>query len=201
MSLARYGARRLRCFDFDRVGEENIGTQSFDLRHIGQQKVRALADMLSDIRDDHLVGVQSAFSAVPRRCTGEERFSQVVFLCVDKLSERRRIFRGIVAAGEVSFLVDCRITPHYGEVYAFDPRDSVAAAAYEATLVADDLASPHTCSSERLVGPIADLAAGYAIEQFLRYYQKTVRFEGAVPSGVIRIILRPKMMVISSTLV
>ena len=113
--LARYGITEMSLYDFDKVEEKNIVNQMFDTRHIGRDKVSALAEMLYDINPI----IRDGLRLYPEGWNGQ-RLNGYVFLCVDSIELRKRIASENVMNRSVIAMFDFRTRLTDAQHYAAD---------------------------------------------------------------------------------
>jgi len=164
LSLAKLGVENIHVWDFDKVEEHNIANQAFGLGDVGALKVDALADLV--YRD---VGVRVQPHA--ERVDGSQTFGDVVFLLTDTMASRKEIWeRGIKYKLPVKLLVETRMGADNGRVYAFNPCMRSHILEWEKTLYSDDEAEVSACGASVSVGPTAEIIAGLAVWQMIRWF-------------------------------
>lgn len=88
----------LHIWDGDKVGEENLGTQAYDIGDVDINKSLALTGRLQGVIASHVI---------PFRARENFSGSDVVVACVDTMSGRRLIAEKVRDAN-VPLLIDCR---------------------------------------------------------------------------------------------
>ncbi len=162
--LGDLGVERIRLFDFDRVQEENIGNQAFYEGDVGAFKVDALARRIKEKSD-----VQA--TALPDRVDGTEPLGDVVFVLTDTMESRKRIWQtGLKYRPRVKWVIETRMGPESGMIYAFHPSRPGHVGEYEETLYRDEEAEESPCGAPVSVGPTAEVVAGLAVWQMIRWF-------------------------------
>ena len=83
--LTRVGLTNFVLYDFDKVTPHNISNQMFRHGDIGEPKVRALTEIITDINPLHKVEVR------PEGWAPGTKLDGYVFLCVDDIELRKQI--------------------------------------------------------------------------------------------------------------
>jgi len=84
--LARFGLKKITLYDFDKVEPKNLANQLFRQEHVGQEKTKALVQMLCEINPELKTSIQVASHGYEA-----QKLSGYVFLCVDNIELRRQI--------------------------------------------------------------------------------------------------------------
>lgn len=179
LSLAKLGVEHLHLWDFDIVEGHNLANQCFGVSDIGKNKAEALRNRI-------LSEVDTAVSAHSVRAEGTELFGDVVFLLTDTMESRRQIWeRGIKLKPRVQLMIETRMGVDVGRVYAVQPTLSGHIKAWEETLYASDEAVRSACGTSVTVGPTADILAGYAVWQFVRWHAILNGGEGSLDNELV----------------
>jgi sulfur carrier protein ThiS adenylyltransferase len=158
LQLASIGIPALQLIDFDIVDESNIATQGYRGDDVGQQKVEALAAELRRIDARLLI------EPISDRWRPSLRTEDVVFCCVDSISARSAIWRGIGPG--CRFWCDGRMR---GEVIrVLSVGDVMGRDHYPATLFPQAEAEPGRCTARSTIYT-ANVAAGLILHQFTRW--------------------------------
>jgi molybdopterin/thiamine biosynthesis adenylyltransferase len=88
--LARFGLTKITLYDFDSVEPKNLANQLFRQEHIGETKVEALSDIISEINPEVNPKNSESLKIQPYGFTGQ-KLSGYVFLCVDNIELRKEI--------------------------------------------------------------------------------------------------------------
>jgi molybdopterin/thiamine biosynthesis adenylyltransferase len=115
--LAKLGVGRLVIFDDDSVEEENIEPQFFTPGSVGQHKVSAVHQIVSDFVSD------VAISSVPSRVVAETVFStKTIVSGVDSIESRKEIARALFDQRDHwSYYIDARMGGNIIELYFVTP--------------------------------------------------------------------------------
>lgn len=163
LDLAKLGVDNIHAWDFDQVEEHNVANQAFGLEHIGLQKVEALASIIRSATAMNLTTHTEA--ADGSQCLGE-----VVFILTDTMASRKEIWGGLKFKLRTNLLIETRMGADSGRVYTLNPNRPGHIRAYEETLYADDEAEVSACGASVSVGPTAEVLAGMAVWQFIRWF-------------------------------
>jgi sulfur carrier protein ThiS adenylyltransferase len=158
LQLAAIGARRLQLVDFDVVDATNVTTQGYRARDVGRMKVEATAEAMLEI--DAAVELE----LVRDRWRPQVAAGEAVFCCVDSISARGAIWRGV--GSRCRFWCDGRMR---GEVLRLlAAADEASRRHYGTTLFAQHEAQPGDCTSRSTIYA-AGIAAGLMVHQFARW--------------------------------
>lgn len=146
IALTKMGCSDLLVWDPDKVGEENIATQFYNLASIGMSKVEALARIVEQFSGEQIQAIPSAF-------TGEEedRLRGVVISAVDSMEARATIWRAVRLNPAVGLLIDSRLGAEIGLIYTIRPTDLDDIRFYEATLHSDEESAPLPCTARGII--------------------------------------------------
>lgn len=175
LALAKLGVQNLHVWDFDKVEAHNIANQLYPVDQVGRSKVRALYELIYSQTGDEIIEHE-------KRVEGGERLGQVVFLLTDTMASRKAIFEGMKYKFDTKLLIETRMGRDSGMVYAVEPFRPKQIDRYEQTLYTDDesVTEASFCGTQITVGATADLVAGFAIWQFIRWWQREQTGEGEV---------------------
>lgn len=164
ISLAKFGVENLHVWDFDKVEEHNIANQAFGLGDVGLLKVDALAKLV--LQD---AGV--AVTTHAEKVDGSQPLGDVVFLLTDTMASRKEIWeRGLKFKLQTRLLVETRMGADSGRIYALNPNLLGHIKAWEEAWYPDDEAEVSACGASVSVGPTAEVIAGLAVWQMIRWF-------------------------------
>jgi sulfur carrier protein ThiS adenylyltransferase len=164
LSLAKLGVENIHAWDFDKVEEHNVPNQAFGLQHVGLLKVDALAQLVR-------AATGAEITIHPEKVDGTQQLSEVVFLLTDTMSSRKEIWnRALKFKLRTNLIVETRMGADSGRVYALNPNRPGQIKAYEETLYADEEAEASACGASVSVGPTAEVIAGLAVWQMIRWF-------------------------------
>jgi molybdopterin/thiamine biosynthesis adenylyltransferase len=188
IQLAKLGINNLHVWDFDKVESHNIANQMFTQKDIGKTKVSALADQIKEHSGLQIV-------AHEEKVDGKQQLGEIIFLLTDTMSSRKEIWKaGIKLKLNVKLLVETRMGADSGRVYAFNPCQTAHCREWEKTLTDDAVAEQSACGGSITIGPTADVLAGLAVWQFIKWFRKTQGDEDLILENEIIYSLRPAIM-------
>lgn len=164
LSLAKLGVENIHVWDFDTVEPHNIANQAFGLGDVGLLKVDALAALV--LRD---TGV--AINSHAEKVDGSQSLGEVVFLLTDTMASRKEIWdKGLKFRPSTRLLVETRMGSDNGRVYVLNPAMLSHIRAWEEAWYPDDQAEVSACGASISVGPTAEVLAGLAVWQMVRWF-------------------------------
>ncbi len=164
ISLAKLGVENLHAWDFDTVEEHNIANQAFGLTDVGQLKVEALAKLV-------LQNTGVAIQTHAEKVDGSQPLGDVVFLLTDTMASRKEIWeRGLKFKLQTRLLVETRMGADSGRIYALNPNLLGHTKAWEEAWYPDVEAEVSACGASVSVGPTAEIIAGLAVWQMVRWF-------------------------------
>ena len=164
LSFAKLGVENIHVWDDDKVEEHNVPNQAFGLEHIGSLKVDALAAIIK-------AATGTEIHTHNERVDGSQNLGEVVFLVTDTMSSRKEIWdKSLKFKLKTQVLIETRMGADSGRVYALNPNKPGHIKAWEQTLYADDEAEVSACGASVSVGPTAEVIAGLAVWQLIRWF-------------------------------
>jgi len=164
LSLAKLGVENIHVWDFDTVEAHNIANQAFGLDDVGALKVEALTRLVH-----HSTGVR--VEPHTEKVDGSQSFGEVVFLLTDTMASRKEIWeRGLRFKPQNKLVIETRIGADSGRIYAFNPSKLRHVREWEKTLCSDAEAEVSACGASISVGPTAEIIAGLAAWQMIRWF-------------------------------
>ena len=161
LQLASLGVGRLQLIDFDRVELTNVTTQGYRARNLGELKVAATAAAVAEID----AGVE--VEGVVDRYRPQRSVNEAVFCCVDSISARAAIWKGL--ASRCAFWADARMRGEVIRVLA--AADETDRAAYGRTLFPQAEAQAGACAAQGVIYGAA-IAAGLMVHQLARWLRE-----------------------------
>lgn len=169
-ALARLGFLHFTVIDPDVVGEENIASQAYDFKQIGENKSVALCNRLVDI-------VSSADgAAIPKRFQEVDSadFGGIVICALDSLSQRKELWEKVELCGGVDFFVDARMGGETMRIFPVVMLDENAVSAYDRKLHNNVPVEDIPCSERAIVyntqvvgGLVASLVKKFIMDEEL----------------------------------
>lgn len=166
LSLAKLGITNIHCWDFDTVESHNIPNQVYTLQDVGKLKVEALQRIIKEATGT------TTITAHNEKVDGTQELGDIVFLLTDTMSSRKEIWEaGLKYKMRTSLLIETRMGKDAGMIYTLNPNSIGHIKEWENTLYEDQEAEVSSCGSTISVGPTADIVSGYAVWQFMRWFQ------------------------------
>ena len=118
--LTRLGFTTLNLYDFDTVSDHNITNQMFRMKDIGDLKVNALSEILTEINPELKINIFKEGWNEYTRLTG------IVFIAVDSIELRKEIVENLKYNKAIRYVTDCRMALTDAQCYAADWEDETA---------------------------------------------------------------------------
>ena len=163
LSLARLGIEDITVWDFDIIESHNIPNQAFGINHIGMSKVAALEAMV--LRETGIdIKIHNAKYI-------DQRLNGIVFLMVDSMSERKRIWEtSIKMKPTVKLLIEPRMGMDMGRVYNVDPTNLTHIKKYEDSYYSDDDAEVSACGASMSVISSSLAITSWCTRQLINFH-------------------------------
>ena len=176
-ALARIGVPKITVIDFDTVENHNLPNQFFaeslELTE-GILKVIALQSTVKMMVKD--ANIKILPSRIEDLKLSEYLPCTALFICVDDMDVRRRIFENKDIQSYSDMIVDARVGGLYANIFWYRPIKTPAKEFYKSTLHSNAEAAPLPCTGQA----IADVAMCVAAEMVARY--RTTKTIGSYPS-------------------
>ena len=164
LQLAKLGITDITVWDFDTVEEHNIPNQAYLFGQKGDAKVDALYDIV-------YANTQTDIKAHNQKYTNQ-RLSGIVFLMVDSMAERKRIWdEQIKMKSAVKLLIEPRMGLDVGRVYNVNPMDLTHIERYEQCFYSDDEAEVSACGTSMTVITTAMVISSWCARQLINFHQ------------------------------
>lgn len=164
LDLAKLGVENIHVWDFDKVEEHNVANQAFGNGDIGVLKVKALVALVK-------AATGTKISTHAERVDGSQTLGEIVFLLTDTMISRKEIWaKSLKFKLKTQLLIETRMGVDSGRVYALNPNKPGHIKGWEETLYADDEAEVSACGASVSVGPTAEVIAGLATWQMIRWF-------------------------------
>lgn len=134
LGLAKLGFDNIEVWDSDVIEEENIGPQMYPTRYIGNNKAKALEDLVHSYTGTLIRGVPEAWRG--------ESLSGIIVSAVDSMKVRKQIWEESQYFGRL--VVDPRMAVEFASCYAARPADKW----YEKTLHSDENSVQERCTNK-----------------------------------------------------
>jgi molybdopterin/thiamine biosynthesis adenylyltransferase len=166
LQLANLGITNITVYDFDTVEEHNVPNQLYGLTDIGKPKVQALYEYIKEQTGLVIKGKNEKYE--------KQRLGGYVFLMVDSMAERKRIYEeSIKMKRAVKLLVEPRMGLDVGRIYNVDPVDLTQLEWYEDTYYSDDEAEVSACGTSMTVITTAMAVASFCARQLINHVDGT----------------------------
>lgn len=169
MELGCFGIKNLHLHDGDRIETHNVANQRpYVQADLGKMKVEALAE--------HLVSAGATRPVTyPKYLEDSRSLGKVVFLAVDKMATRKKIFEDCLRLrASTDYVIEVRMGVDELRVYGFNPRQRHHIEAWQASLYEDKEATEAICQVQTTVGDTASITAGIAVARFRHWYRKEI---------------------------
>ena len=166
-NLLRLGVQNIAIFDPDRVEGHNLANQLFGMSDVGLPKVEALSRSAMHVLDEKVHGESV-------RVASGTALGEVVFLCVDRMHDRKVIMEQCCFGNPgVKRVFDARMDASHGVVYSIDPNKSEDRDEWLRYWFPDADANNDTaaCGGKISVCYTAGIVAGLMAHEFVRWTQ------------------------------
>lgn len=167
MELGCYGITNLHLWDGDRIESHNVANQRpYVQADLGKLKVEALADhlMAATLRRPHVHA---------QYLEGSAKLGKVVFLAVDTMTARKKIFDdSLYLKFDTNYVIEVRMGVDELRVYGLNPRDRNQVALWRESLSDDKDTKESVCQTQTTVGDAASITAGLAVARFRHWYRR-----------------------------
>lgn len=164
--LAKLGITDITVYDFDEVESHNIANQAFNIHDIGKTKTQALQDIIA-VQTNHKINIKN------EKYTNQ-RLNGIVFLMVDSMKERKRIWeQSIKLKPAVKLMIEARMGLNMGRVYNVNPIDLEQGKRYEETLYSDDESEVSACGASMTVITTATAIASWCARQLINWHNES----------------------------
>ena len=166
LQLAKLGLKHT-LFDHDVVEEHNIANQVLYQQKydIGDYKARAASERLNDLTGLDIDNVVEKVST-----KDQIRGFHTIFVCVDSMSERRKILDLTFCSG-IKYFVEGRMGSRHGGAYIVQPDDPVQLGDYREELYGDEdvIVDRAACGTIQSIVSTAALTASYMVWLFISH--------------------------------
>lgn len=161
--LAKLGITNITIYDFDKVEEHNVPNQAYDITNIGSSKVHSLFGVIRTSTGIDINTFNGKYT--------DQRLTGIVFLMVDSMTERKRIWEEAIKFKPlVNLLIEPRMGIHLGRIYNVIPTDLNHIKQYEKTYYNDDFAEVSVCGNTMSVITTAVSIAAWCGRQLINYH-------------------------------
>lgn len=170
VQLAKLGVANLHVYDFDTVEAHNLANQVYGVADVGKPKVEALAEYVKKYADLDI-------HAHNEEVTGQNKdLGKCIFLLTDTMASRKQIFEKAIRYNpSVEIMIETRMDVDTMMVYSINPLSPSDIKEWESTLYGDENTARSACGSSVTVGATAQVLAGIAVWQFIKWASKKER--------------------------
>lgn len=162
LQLARLGITNITVYDFDSVEEHNVPNQAYGVKHIGENKVDALKN---------IVGWDTGTVIKTAGRYDRQRLKGYVFLMVDSMAERKRIYEEhIKMKSAIKLLIEPRMGLDVGRIYNVNPVSLHDNKMYADTYYSDDETEVSACGASLTVVTSAMTIASWCARQLINHH-------------------------------
>lgn len=166
LCLAKLGipGRQIMIWDFDKIEEHNIANQFYSpLNDINKLKVERLQYNIHNMTGNYVDLIPAKYET--------QRLSGIVFLMVDSMAERKKIWEGSIRGkSAIQLLVEPRLGLDVGRVYNVEPTNPTHIKRYEDTYYSDEGAEISACGNSMTVITSAMCVATWCCRQLINYH-------------------------------
>ena len=166
LGLAKLGLTNIRLFDDDKIEEHNIANQAFLPHQVGMPKVEAMKELAP----------YADFDCHNELYTGQVPLGKVVFLLVDCMDMRKRIFNDNIKLKKCNIMIETRMGASFSKIITINPSLLSDIKFWEDRWYPNDQAEVSSCGASISVGCTSDLVAGYAVWQFVNWANVDFQF-------------------------
>ena len=161
LQLARLGITNITVYDFDTVEEHNVPNQAYGVKHVGESKVDALKN---------IVGWDTGTVIKSKNRYFGQRLNGYVFLMVDSMAERKRIYEEhIKMKSAIKLLIEPRMGLDVGRIYNVNPVSLRDNEMYVKTYYSDDETEVSACGASLTVVTSAMTIASWCARQLINH--------------------------------
>lgn len=168
-NLARLGLKKIILWDFDRVCPHNIANQIFTDAQIGMRKTEALCDII--------MGINPEITEIEVHNEGwqGEKLSGYVFMCVDSIETRRKIFEVNKLNKRVIAVFDFRTGLTDAQHYAADwsnatHKENLILSMQFTDEEARETTPVSACNTTLSVCPTIRIISAYGVANFMNFW-------------------------------
>lgn len=162
---ANMGFHKFQLWDGDIVEAHNLSNQAFDLEHVGEKKVEALAKVLKRFNPAIEVETHSYFESDKHK----EFLTGPLVIATDTMSARYDIFKAFKFNPAVQGVYEVRLGFDFGEVHTVDNMNLSDCKNWYATLQ-DDSEIPEGPCNLRICTTLVWLASSIAVQNMCSKY-------------------------------
>jgi molybdopterin/thiamine biosynthesis adenylyltransferase len=168
-ALAELGLNKITSYDFDYVELHNLCNQIYIHHDISQPKVTGLKIWYQDkLGPGEAKHPTPTMHFINEAVVAETKLKGTVFLMVDSMAAREKIFRDNIQGNtDVGKVIDIRMAATHGNIFTFNPHTQ--GDRWLETMFSDDDGEVSACGSSLTVGTTASVLANMAVWQYMHY--------------------------------
>lgn len=161
-TLAKTGFEHIDVYDMDTVEEENIAAQAFDFRHVGKNKVDAIAEI---VKESSALDIKTFHGRITKDTSIEAEPNTMYCVCFDNFEARKLVWNKLKDFPII--FVDARIGQYNLRHYLTDTVNKNWAKEYEESLNPDG--SSDLLCGEKACAPINAMLGGMLTMNLVAY--------------------------------
>ena len=165
LALAKLSLVNINIWDYDNIEEHNIANQAFSLSDVGNNKATTIANQIYNTTGINISPFERKFT--------NQRLSGVVFLMVDSMEQRKKIWESSIKLNpSVNLLIEARMGLDVGRVYNVEPTNLTHIKKYEDTYYDDDVTEISACGNSKTVISTALGIVSWCVRQLINWHNK-----------------------------
>lgn len=149
------GVGYFEIFDEDGVTEHNLPNQFFEKKHVGNFKVEAMTELLSNF--------SNSITNIRYKFYENEKLCQFVVVAPDSMTTRKTVWKQFKKQNQCKYYIEARMGAQVGQIYTIKKIDNVIKsrdkAFYEKTLYSDSKVEPLPCTEKTIIYNVAMISS------------------------------------------
>lgn len=166
-NLARLGVKKITLWDFDQVEDHNIPNQIFFETQLNKSKTDAVKEILLQINPDIQIETRGAYT--------DEELKGYVFVCVDSIDVRNKIYKANLYNMNIITICDTRMGLESGQIYNAEwcnPKQQAALIKNSDFKKSEVEVPVSACGSKLAVLPTVQMASLIATSSFIQFIKE-----------------------------
>lgn len=144
LTLAKMGVGKVVGYDEDGVSVHNLPAQFFAKSDVGQFKVDALEETLSEFADD------VEFTGVIKFYT-DQKLEETTIVCTDNMTSRKLVWEQFLKQKQAKYLIEARMGAEMAKIYTIRDKSKKTREFYEKTLHSDEKSYKLPCTARSII--------------------------------------------------